>query len=429
MSRLVAVALVACVLEACAEPEEPLAGASAAVFDGTEANGDPAVVALVDEDRHLMCSGVLISSKVILTAGHCAAGRRPTYAFFGRATPSWPAELVRVRDAIAHPEYSFDDFRLADLGVVILRERSPVPPLPWNRAPLPADFAGSGLRVVGFGLQTPAGPLGIKMQTEVIVETLLGGREYEYAQGTCAGDSGGPHLRRGEGGEERVVGVTSYGRGECGGVGGGHRVDPYAAWLDGMIATHDPPSCAFDHRCVAGCPGADPDCPCAADGHCSALCADPGSDVDCPRDCVAGNTCLTTCPLPDPDCGDPCGEEGHCLQSCTVRDPDCAPEVGEGAPCLSGFDCGSGTMCLTQAPGDEALCTRTCELGGCGAGFECLAIRPGVSACLLPRRTVLTLRSPAACAAAPGAAGRDVRWILLLAGLAWILRGRSRRLG
>ncbi len=428
--------VIAAAAAACTAPDpEKISTRAAPVLQGAYDSGDGAVVALTNADGAVICTGTLISSRVVLTAGHCTYGFAPAFAYFGTSTPFRPGDLIRVDRALPHPDYTPNDFRHADVGVVILRARSLAEPRPWNAQPLDDTIVGHDIRIVGFGFQQPEGVddrrIGDKMSVHLSILQLIEPKEYEYLLGTCNGDSGGPQFFTFPDGVERVIGVTSYGRGGCTGNSGAHRVDFYDSWIRQQIAAFDPPSCQHDFRCVSGCPTVDPDCPCAPDdGGCSALCNDPASDPQCPLGCGGGDFCLHACPAPDPDCGDPCVAESHCIQDCPTRDPDCPAPVGLGAACSSDFDCADGSLCLTAAPGEDSICTPTCERGrgGCGAGLECRPVDPGLAACLPPFDLVQAVGSPSGCSVAVGAARGRPAWagalVVLWASLIMVRRRR-----
>ena len=377
-------------LAACAESVETSAGSGPAlstseIIGGKFAREDLAVVALV-AGRRPFCSGTLVSSRVVLTAGHCVTGAPPTGVYFGSWLPLFPGEIVPVESATLHPDYRIDDFRFADIGVVVLARRAKVEPRPFNVTPLGPALVGADVRLVGFGFQQVGahGIIGQRMELTLPV-VLVAEKELEYYRGSCNGDSGGPAFHRFADGVERVVGVTSFGRGDprCSGNSGSHRVDRHAAWLAAEIARHDPVSCERDYRCADGCAAPDPDCPCRGDdGACSALCDDPAADRDCPLGCGVGDECVSgaTCPAPDPDCGDPCGAEGHCVPGCTPRDPDCPPGLAVAAVCAASWECADELLCLAGA------CTLTCDPAApvCDVDHECRAVLPERFACLVP---------------------------------------------
>jgi hypothetical protein len=396
------------VVVACA-PAAPPTDEQAAPIIGGRRDLDHPQVALLAFANHL-CSGTLVSSRVVLTAAHCVSigGSlvAPPRVHFGRSREN--SETFEAVEVAAHPEYDEGALR-NDIGVVVLRERATLEPVPLHLA---TPEEGGEVTLVGFGLQDAAdrGSGGERMFaveaiTNVTSQVIVTG------EAICSGDSGGPALR-GVDGVEQVAGVISYGDLGCS-YGASQRVDIHQGWLAERLAIADPPSCERDFRCVEGCPAGDADCPCAADGLCIVACEDPESDPDCPRGCGAGDLCVAgpECPNPDPDCGDPCGAEGHCLESCPARDPDCPAPLSLGATCTRAFDCPSDATCLA------GVCTAVCSGdASCAAGETCSALSLEVSVC----RPSAVPAEGGGCAVAPGA---GPPWPLLL--LVLLLRRRA----
>jgi hypothetical protein len=427
----VAIALAA---GACVGDREPEVASRERAIIGGVPSGDVAVVALVSSSLNVICSGTLVSSRVVLTAGHCVSGVRPAMIYVGPSAPWRPGDVYQVERVVPHPDYRPTDFRYADVGVVVLRRRAEPAPLPWNDVPLDESWVGRHVRLVGFGYQQPASAeerrIGDKMQTSEPITKLVGEKEFEYYLGTCNGDSGGPAFYRFPDGVERVIGVTSYGRGGCTGDSGSHRVDRHDAWIRAQIAAYDPPSCERDHRCVAGCAGGDPDCPCAVDdGVCRADCEDPAADPDCPVGCGGGDVCTAGCPAPDPDCGDPCGGEGHCVPGCAPRDPDCPPPLGAGETCTSAHDCGADLACVAAPELDRLACAPACAPGdadACESGRECRRIGEDAWACV-PGRLPFAGGDGGGCAVARHAGRRSAGFPWILAGSALVIALLGRR--
>ncbi len=258
----------------CATGEPDPEGRHAAIIAGQDDDGDPAVVGFAGAFGGVTCTGTIVSRHFIVTAAHCLVDGPPAFAFIGPDLGS--ATFLDVGSIHMHPDY--DPATLQhDLGVVRLIDDSPVDPVPIAaRPPEPGEAA----RFVGYGFTqiNQTGEYGRKHQTTVPV-TQVDPLIFWYGVATCGGDSGGPALIV-EAGREALAGVTSGGDGPCAEYGMDTRVDVHRDWLASFLA-EDPPSCDRDGQCAIGCAGADPDCPCAADGECGA-CPQAAIDPDCP---------------------------------------------------------------------------------------------------------------------------------------------------
>jgi hypothetical protein len=198
---------------ACADPgPERVGRADQAVTNGAPADLE-AVVALVDADGSLSCTGTLVAPRVVVTAAHCLTEDAPSEVRIG-PDPTNPRRVVPVLERRAHPD--FDAVTLAnDVAVLWLAARmEDVAP-----AALPADAAlpaeGEPVRVAGFGRSdAPAGQHAqragfarVATSDDGLLRLLPGPSQ------PCAGDSGGP-VFRGETGEE-LLAVTSHGDRDC----------------------------------------------------------------------------------------------------------------------------------------------------------------------------------------------------------------------
>ncbi len=296
---------------------EPWADVESPIVNGQLATGDPAVVYL-----NVGCSGTLVSPRVVLTACHCVDNTSSASVFFGSNINQSGTWINSVDVQVMSYNQCIGD---GDIAMITLAQPGPAEPIPINHRDLSPSL-GSDVRLVGFGVTGGnSGGSGIKREGGTKLHQLESGVMWVGGQssGFCYGDSGGPNFMMFDG-KEHVAGVTSFTTANCSGVGndGSARTDKYFGWISAYIDEHDPASCDGDGRCATGCAAVDPDCPCASDGFCSALCDDLTTDVDC-EGCDADGVCRDDCPVLDGDC---CGADGECFDGCGALDPDCAPE-------------------------------------------------------------------------------------------------------
>jgi len=316
----------------------------APITNGNDDAGDPAVVALLATTDHASCTGTLVSSRVVVTAGHCV--NRPGFDVFFGSTAGSGGELVRVIDARAHP--SFVSTTLAyDVGVLLLERDATVAPLPMWTGAIDARLVGSSLRLVGFGAASgQIDPSQKRFGTSMITE--LSDQKLTVVPGpstACTGDSGGPGLVS-DGTSEAIAGVISSADTECTQFSRLARIDlARTDFVEPYIERTRPGSQPIGAICYYGDNCATATCVEAADDpalqYCSGACA--GSS-----DCPSSMHC----------------EHGMCTYS--------TPTPGSlGTSCDSALDCGSN-ICIASAEGEPTICSRRCALDSqCGDGFAC----------------------------------------------------------
>lgn len=359
----IAISIGLALLSAACSSEPGLGASRAAITNGMEDTGDPAVVSVG------ACTGTLIASRVVLTAAHCVPAPLASdlEVFFG-ASLFGPGARVPVIDARLHPDFeplSLDH----DIALLLLAEASSATPVPLRTSPLDDSAVGQPARVVGFGVSAPddAGSFGVKRQGTTTLVGYLATSWVDNAapQSTCLGDSGGPaFLAMVDGGEE-LAGIASRGDAACSQFGVKTRVDAHVAdfiqpYLDATAegAAAVGAACAYPEQCSSGqCATAldDPDL-----RYCTAAC---DGDGDCP-------------------------DSMRCMKALCRYSPPSPRALG--APCDRRADCRSG-QCVADGFGGARVCTVSCEPEAakpCREGFRCIAdeAAPGRHACLpLPR--------------------------------------------
>jgi len=343
------------------------------IIGGSPDTGHPAVGAVMSQGT--LCTGTLISPKVVVTAAHCLmAGYTPKWFLLGKNT-TYPEQSLDVSKAIPHPQFgqaAVDGYMLQvhDIAVLILSKAAPVTPMKYRTASL-NGMEGTSITFVGFGQSSVYNPeaTGTKYKVTASIGDVNGQGFWNFTnpsnpKNTCGGDSGGPALLV-NGGVEEVISVVSSGDANCTETGWNTRVDIHASWLQGIISTYDSgsvnPVCGNGY-CEAGesqqtCPA---DCTGSTEGGLGAAC-NSGSDCQSGLICVQapdGNFCTQYCP--DPDGGSGCPSGYLCVP---LSQP---PPSGDGVcyKTSSSQTCGNGKC---ESGESYQSCPADCAGGSCGS--------------------------------------------------------------
>ncbi len=203
----------------------------------------PNVVAILLPNE--ICTGTLVSDRVVLTAAHCLDdGEPPGLYQVHIGDDIYSGKSYEVERTGTHPKYCGDDPEVCkvdiwDFGFLVLTEPvqgvAPARPLVTQEAWDEAMVAEAPVTLVGFGYNEKMLP-GIKREVVApIVKFSPSGLEFEaggMGLDTCSGDSGGPAFVTLASGETLLAGVTSRGYTDCG--KGGFYGIPYGAlcWLN-----------------------------------------------------------------------------------------------------------------------------------------------------------------------------------------------------
>jgi len=426
-------ALLALVVAAggCDSGPDLLEQSAAPIIGGIEESGYPAVV--MTSTSGGSCTGTLIGRRTILTAGHCVidsirAGLNSGVARFGSGGGAGFTDSRNFAQLAAHRYYS--TFQFYDIALIRLADDAPadVEPMRFNLDPLPDNFVGEMVRVVGFGVSDGVNQTGFGTKRSILIEVDSMGPHHlgfgDAGHNICQGDSGGPTFMNDFPDGEVAIAVSSYGADNCRAESRVARTDTYADWLIEVYDSFEGP-CAYDGTCVTeGCRTPDPDCdPCGFDGVCASNC--PRPDLDCPLGAFAGELCdddfdcegrKCIAALDDPRikfCSSACDPSADPLLECAAPLAVCSDAGGVGYACYftgptpssQGAQCDSGADCRSGAcDGEFGICVERCGDGQpeCAEGFSCVNV-DGVSACTFPREGGCAVGARGGAGAAAGA--------------------------
>ena len=178
---------------------------------GTNPHASPLVRLTIYEPGGYVgtCSGVVISDKAVLTAGHCLEDG------YLSITVGTFAGSSSASSVVVHPEFDTTDFYQGgviknDVAIVFVAHSLGV-----NTAPIlhsQAPFIGEEVVIAGFGETSPGGDYGTivagnafvsQLSTQSIAISYQGDQSHP-----CSGDSGGPMLIN-VSGRQAVAGIVS----------------------------------------------------------------------------------------------------------------------------------------------------------------------------------------------------------------------------
>lgn len=183
-------------------------------------------VALVSSSGQVFCTGTLIGSRAVVSAGHCLSGYGGTlYIAFGRNASEF--QYISASSYRVHPNYtgSFNKAVPSDIASITLSQSAPSGYSPVSITSQPSSGT---VYLAGFG-QTASGSSGQLYYKAVSVQGNAGD-EFQVSNGACYGDSGGPAYVY-NGSTLSVAGATSRGAAGCSGSAIYTSVSYFSSWL------------------------------------------------------------------------------------------------------------------------------------------------------------------------------------------------------
>lgn len=226
---------------------EPIVGGQLVSANDAIAQSTVLIVGqLVDEKTgkpgEYICTGSLLASDLIVTAGHCVSGVDATkirivFALaVGKNKQPAPNQIMSIKGYVANPHYKGEHYQGVDMGDIALIRLNGNAPAGYQAAKLGSPSIGGLTVLAGYGITSAAthAGAGTLRKTTVAVVQRLGSTEIlvdeTHKTGSCNGDSGGPAFTQ-SGGQLLLWGVTSRGDLDCSQHGIYTLISAYSSWI------------------------------------------------------------------------------------------------------------------------------------------------------------------------------------------------------
>jgi len=228
---------------ACTQPLHAITGSRSAPSDAVARN-----VVTVIGSRGNVCTGAMIASNIVLTAGHCIT---PNTSYRVIDYTTQPPRLVTAQKVATHPQFNMQAINAhrATADVALLQLPSAVPgkaPAPLGAPRIPIA-PGAPFTIVGIGATASGSDVGVGTARAAgltvtgnpgtlqirLVDPLT--QNKRAGIGACTGDSGAPAFED-QNGTTVIVGVVSWSTGPnnsdgCGGLTGVTPLTLYKDWI------------------------------------------------------------------------------------------------------------------------------------------------------------------------------------------------------